>query len=86
MRITSKGQVTIPIDVRERAGLMPGSDVDFVVEGATVRLVKGKPGKRKTRIDEAIDAFRGSATTRLSTEELMKLLRGWDEEPPGVLD
>jgi len=86
MRITSKGQVTIPIDVRERAGLMPGSDVDFIVEGATVRLVKAKPGKRKTRIDEAIDAFAGSATTKMTTDEIMALTRGWDDEPPGVLD
>ena len=86
MRITSKGQVTIPIGVRERAGLMPGTDVDFVIEGATVRLVKGKPGKRKTRVQDAIDAFAGAATTRLTTEEIMALTRGWDEEPPSVLD
>ena len=86
MRITSKGQVTIPIEVREQAGLMPGTDVDFIVEGATVRLVRGRPGKRKTRIQEAIDAFTGSTDRRMTTEEIMALTRGWDEEPSGVLD
>jgi AbrB family looped-hinge helix DNA binding protein len=34
MRITTKGQVTIPQDVRERAGLMPGTDVAFEIEVA----------------------------------------------------
>lgn len=86
MRITSKGQVTIPMKVREKAGFMPGTDVDFVLEGATVRLVKAKPGRRKTQVQAGIDAFAGSATTKMTTDEIMKLLRGWDDEPPGVLD
>ena len=40
MRITSKGQVTIPQAVRERTGLMPNTDVEFIVEGDDVRVVK----------------------------------------------
>jgi AbrB family looped-hinge helix DNA binding protein len=40
MRITAKCQVTIPQDVRERAGLMPGMDVEFEIEAGVVRRVK----------------------------------------------
>jgi AbrB family looped-hinge helix DNA binding protein len=40
MRITAKGQVTFPRDVRERTGLMPGTDVAFEIEAGVVRLVK----------------------------------------------
>jgi len=36
MRITSKGQVTIPKDIRERAGLLPNTEVEF--EGKTGRF------------------------------------------------
>jgi len=39
MRITAKGQVTIPQEVRERAGLMPGADVEFEIEAGAVRLI-----------------------------------------------
>ena len=41
MQITSKGQVTIPQEVRERAGLMPGTDVEFEIKAGVVRLVRG---------------------------------------------
>lgn len=78
MRITSKGQVTIPAEVRERAGLLPGTDVEFVVEGDSVRLVKVEPGKGESRGEQAVRLLRGGATRKLgmSTDELMKLLRG----------
>jgi AbrB family looped-hinge helix DNA binding protein len=52
MRITAKGQVTIPQEIRERAGLMPGTDVEFEIEGSVVRLVKSHSGAgRKTARD-----------------------------------
>ena len=34
MRITTKGQVTIPVEIRERLGLLPNSEVEFSVEGS----------------------------------------------------
>jgi AbrB family looped-hinge helix DNA binding protein len=46
MRITSKGQVTIPADIRERAGLMPHTEVDFEFDGRTVRIVRAKAKKK----------------------------------------
>ena len=47
MRITSKGQVTIPADIRERAGLLPHTEVEFEFDGKVVRVVrvKGGPGR-----------------------------------------
>lgn len=47
MRITAKGQVTIPRYVRERAGLKPGTDVEFEIEAGVVRLVKARAGGRR---------------------------------------
>lgn len=78
MRITSKGQVTIPIEVRRKAGLLPGTEVDFVVEGQTVVVRKADAPKGETRGQRAVRLLKGSATQHLgmSTDELMKLLRG----------
>ena len=41
MRITTKGQVTIPQDIRERFGLLPHTEVEFVVEGDDGRPAQG---------------------------------------------
>jgi len=46
MRITSKGQVTIPAEIRERAGLLPQTEVEFEFDGKVVRIVRAKAGKR----------------------------------------
>jgi AbrB family looped-hinge helix DNA binding protein len=42
MRISSKGQVTIPAAIRERAGLLPQTDVEFAFDGEGVRILRGK--------------------------------------------
>jgi AbrB family looped-hinge helix DNA binding protein len=47
MRITSKGQVTIPAALRAKAGLMPNTEVDFILHGKEVRIVKR--GNRRSR-------------------------------------
>ncbi len=74
MKITSKGQVTIPQDIRERHGLLPGTEVRFIDDGDKVRLVKAAGGRRRGRT--LVARMRGRATTRLSTEEIMALTRG----------
>ena len=74
MRITSKGQVTIPIEIRERVGLLPGTEVEFdVVHGDAVRLRRAEhaPGRGVA----IVDRLRGRATSGLSTEEIMALTR-----------
>lgn len=77
MRITTKGQVTIPQDVRERAGLMPGTDVEFVIEAGVVRLVKSQPqARRPTRGQKLVEGLRGAGDFRMTTDEIVALLRG----------
>jgi AbrB family looped-hinge helix DNA binding protein len=77
MRITSKGQLTIPQRVRDRAGLMPGTDVEVVFEGGVVQVRKTEP-RKPDAIDKRISAFTGTGNRRHTTEELMALLRGDD--------
>jgi AbrB family looped-hinge helix DNA binding protein len=76
VRITSKGQVTIPQDIRERFGLLPHTEVEFVVEGDVVVVRKADTGSSRAR--EWIRRFRGSADAGMSTDELMRLTRGED--------
>ena len=72
MRITSKGQVTIPQDIRERFGLLPETEVDFVVKGNAVQLVKSK---RRSRGQSIVRRLKGTATVRLTTDEILSLTR-----------
>lgn len=76
MRITSKGQVTIPVAIREKVGLLPETEVDFEVDGDAVRIVRAKTPRQETRGQRAVRLLRGSATVKMSTEELMALTRG----------
>ena len=76
MQITSKGQVTIPQDVRNRLGLLPHTEVEFELAGDHARIRKSKrtvgAGIRGNR---ALEALRGTADTRMSTDEIMALTR-----------
>ncbi len=73
MRLNTKGQVTIPAPLRERYGLHPGDEVDVVEEGTTLRIVRveGSP----TAGQRLVYTMRGRATTSLSTDQLLSLLR-----------
>jgi AbrB family looped-hinge helix DNA binding protein len=73
MRVTDKGQVTIPIGIRRRTGLLPNTDVEFVVSGKRVILRKSAKARRGRRL---VAAMRGRATKRLSTRQIMALTRG----------
>lgn len=79
MKITSKGQVTIPQAVREKAGLLPHSEVEFVVNArgeVVIRPLKGAD----SQIRAAFQKARGSANARefkgMNTDEFMEFLRG----------
>jgi len=77
MRITAKGQVTIPRDIRERAGLMPGTDVAFELKAGVVRVVKTKRGAgRKTRGQRLVESLRGQGDFKMSADEIIALMRG----------
>ena len=73
MRITTKGQVTIPLLIREKMGLWPHTEVEFYIEEDNVRLQKVKTSSRGM---ELISRMRGKATVKMSTDEIMDLTRG----------
>lgn len=78
MRITSKGQVTIPKELRDELGFLPGTEVEFVRDETGVRVVKS-PGKR--RGEEVVRHLREAgrrANFTMTTEEIMRLTRGED--------
>jgi AbrB family looped-hinge helix DNA binding protein len=77
MQITSKGQVTIPQEVRNRLGLLPHTEVEFEVSGDHARIRKARRTEGSgVRGQKALKALRGSADTRMSTDEIMALTRG----------
>lgn len=73
MKLNSKGQVTIPAPLRERYRLHEGDEVDVVEDGDTLRIVRVE-GSR-TRGQRLVQAMRARATTTMSTDELMSMLR-----------
>ena len=73
MRVTTKGQVTIPQRIREKLGIVPSSEVDFVEEKGKVFIVKKK---RRSPERSAFRKVRGIASIKMSTEEIMALTRG----------
>jgi AbrB family looped-hinge helix DNA binding protein len=79
MRITSKGQVTIPQEIRERAGFLPNTEVEFLIDGDLVFIVKKDAAATQvaTRGERAVAALRRHrADFAMSTDELMALTRG----------
>ena len=72
MRVTTKGQVTIPQHIREKLGITPATEIDFVEEGERVFLMKRKGQKAATR---KFAKLRGVATIKMTTDEIMALTR-----------
>jgi AbrB family looped-hinge helix DNA binding protein len=72
-KVTTKGQVTIPQEIRDRLGIHPGSTVEFSVEGDVVTVRKA-PGRG--RGDALVARMRGTATAGLTTDEIMAMTRG----------
>jgi antitoxin PrlF len=77
MRITSKGQVTIPQAVRESAGLLPNTEVDIVLEDGSVTIRKARPTHPSSRGSRAVRSLKGHAGgVGMTTDEIMALTRG----------
>lgn len=70
MRVTSKGQVTIPKRVREKLGIVPYTEVEFVEESGRVYLVKSKSQ------DNPFESLLGAGSVKMTTDEIMALTRG----------
>jgi AbrB family looped-hinge helix DNA binding protein len=77
MRITSKGQVTIPQPIREAAGFLPNTEVEFELDGSAVRIVKAQRAKKLTRGELAVALLRNARDQNaMTTDEIMALTRG----------
>ena len=74
MQVTSKGQVTVPVEIRERLGIQPGTQVEFEVVGDAVMLRKAKGGQRRGR--SIVARMRGKASVKMTTDEIMAVTRG----------
>ena len=78
MRITSKGQVTIPQDIREKLGLHPNTEVEFKVErgAAVLRPKKGRP----TIGELTVQRLKQGPKMIMSSKELLALIRDEPDE------
>ena len=76
MQITSKGQVTIPQEIRNRLGLLPHTKVEFELAGDHARIRKARrPPGESVRGRVALEVLRGTADTRMRTDEILALTR-----------
>jgi AbrB family looped-hinge helix DNA binding protein len=73
MRITQKGQVTIPEDIRNKYGLLPYTNVDFREEDGKVVI---EVASKKHRGRTIVSHLRGTASVRMTTDKILSLTRG----------
>ena len=89
MLVTEKGQVTIPKDIRLAAGVAPGSEVVFSLEGSKIVITPVATGVREDRrakLRKAAARVRGSLSPEfkpLGADEIMEFLRGNEAAPAG---
>ena len=78
MRVTEKGQVTIPKQIRDKLGIGPGSEVDFVEEGQSVKIVAANAGQFDAEaFRRTLDSLAGTVDLGgMTTDEYMLWLRG----------
>ncbi len=77
MKITTKGQVTIPVEIREKLGLLPNTEVEFEVVGKAVRMRKARrPRAAGRRGKSIVERLRGRGSVRMTTDEILALTRG----------
>jgi len=71
MRVTQKGQVTIPLEVRRALGIHPGSEVEFELDEQGARLLLDRG-----RVAGEIASMRGAGEGEMTTAEILALTRG----------
>ena len=72
MRITSKGQLTIPVEIPEKTGLLPNTEVEFQIQGNAVTL-KRKVGASSRRPRNLINRMRKKVAPDITTGEILAL-------------
>lgn len=73
MKLNSKGQVTIPAELRHRHGFVEGDEVDVIDDGGVLRIVHAH---ELTRGQRSVQKVRGILGPGLSTDDVMALTRG----------
>lgn len=76
MRLTAKGQVTIPAERREKAGLLPGMEVELRLDGEVISIVKATSSANSSRGSRLIAHMRDKGDVAMTTDEIMALTRG----------
>lgn len=71
MRVTTKGQVTIPQNVRETLGIAPKTEVQFIEENGKFYIIKADALETKGKFKK----LRGIATAQMTTDEILALTR-----------
>ena len=76
MRITTKGQVTIPQGIREKLGFLPHCEVEFDTAGSSIVIRKART--KATRGQRLLEHMRSAPRPRpgMTTDQLMALTRG----------
>lgn len=75
MRITSKGQVTIPTHIRELAGLLPHTEVEFVHDEQGVHIIPAESPRGQSRGERLVSHLHGRSDVAMSTDQIMALTR-----------
>jgi AbrB family looped-hinge helix DNA binding protein len=74
MKVTTKGQVTIPLEIREQLQIQPGAEVEFEARGGVIRLTVTR--KSRTRGRKIVERMSGKGTVQMTTDQIMALTRG----------
>jgi AbrB family looped-hinge helix DNA binding protein len=72
LQINPEGQITIPPDIRDQLGLLPGAEVQLDIVDNTLQLRKKAV---LSRGEQLVAAIRGKATSLHSTDDIMQLTR-----------
>jgi AbrB family looped-hinge helix DNA binding protein len=82
VRLTSNRQVTIPMEIREKLGLLPHTEVEFEIDRDAVRIRKATAPRTMDRGRALIEHMRGRGTRRITTDQIMNLTRGGVRRSP----
>jgi AbrB family looped-hinge helix DNA binding protein len=74
MKVTTKGRVTIPHEIRRQLGLSPGAEVEFKIDGDAILML---PVRDRSSVGtQLVNRMRGTANERMTTDEILALTRG----------
>ncbi len=76
MKVTTKGQVTIPQHIRRHLGVEPHAEVEFRIENGVVLVEKASSQEGGKAVKSKFEAYRGSRSQNLSTKEWLEATRG----------